>query len=271
MPLAGPPLSSAISPRGATSFQSWAFRGSAQTARKSTSHPSLRTTTAYQGSITQIIGNHTVKFGLGWVTTGFASTINYTQLGFNNPQTSAPQFPSQATGNGLASFLLNVPQSAARRNVDELERPGGVLSAYLQDSWKATPRLSLNYGLRYDYTFMPAYGTSKTIGKNGGPETGDWDWDNGTYIVQKLPPPCSAAASLPAFREGTLPPMLGESQRQDKPQHRASGLVSRNARGEAATQEVATTARCRCRCPIPMAGSARRLAIVLAPYPGMKL
>jgi Carboxypeptidase regulatory-like domain len=160
----------------------------------------------FQGSITQIIKNHTVKFGMGWITSGFASTINYAQLGFNDPQTSAPQFPSQATGNGLASFLLNVPQSAQRRNVDELERPGGVLSAYLQDSWKATPRLSVNYGLRYDYTFIPGYGTKATIGKNGGPETGDMDWDNGTYIVQLLPPPCSVRGYAPCIPgNGTLP------------------------------------------------------------------
>ena len=113
----------------------------------------------YQGSITQIIGNHTVKFGLGWVTTGFDSTINYTQLGFNNPQTSAPQFPNQATGNGLASFLLNVPQSAARRNVDEtgeawrcLKRlPAGYLEGNPQtelELWFAL-RLHLHAGVRY--------------------------------------------------------------------------------------------------------------------------
>jgi outer membrane receptor protein involved in Fe transport len=161
---------------------------------------------AYQGSITQILGNHTAKFGLGWVSTGFKSTINYTQTAFNSQQTSAPQLSGLATGNGIASFLLNVPQSGARRNVTELERPGGVLSAYLQDTWKVTPRLNLNYGLRYDYTFMPAYGTNATIGKNGGIETGDWDWDNGTYIVQKLPPPCSVRGFAPCIPgDGTLP------------------------------------------------------------------
>jgi Carboxypeptidase regulatory-like domain len=161
---------------------------------------------AYQGSITQILGNHTAKFGLGWVTTGFKSTINYTQTNFNSQQTSAPQLSGQATGNGIASFLLNVPQSGARRNVTELERPGGVLSAYLQDSWKITPRLNLNYGLRYDYTFIPGYGNNSTIGKVGGIETGDWDWDNGTYIVQKLPPPCSVRGFAPCIPgSGTLP------------------------------------------------------------------
>ena len=181
------------------------IQGLAGTGEEINLTPKATDNNGFQGSITQILNNHTVKFGLGWVTTGFESTINYTQLGFNNPQTSAPQFPNQATGNGLSSFLLNVPQSAARRNVDEIERPGGVLSAYLQDTWKATPRLSLNYGLRYDYTFMPAYGTNATIGKNGGIETGDMDWDNGLYIVQKVPPPCSATVFAPCIPGGTLP------------------------------------------------------------------
>jgi outer membrane receptor protein involved in Fe transport len=181
------------------------IQGLAGTGEEINLTPKATDNNGFQGSLTQIIGNHTIKFGLGWVTTGFESTINYTQLGFNNPQTSAPQFPNQATGNGLSSFLLNVPQSAARRNVDEIERPGGVLSAYLQDTWKATPRLSLNYGLRYDYTFMPAYGTNATIGKNGGIETGDMDWDNGVYIVQKVPPPCSATVFAPCIPGGTLP------------------------------------------------------------------
>jgi outer membrane receptor protein involved in Fe transport len=220
VPLAGTPLSSAISPRGADFVPELGIQGINAAGEEINLTPFATDNTGYQGSITQIIGNHTVKFGLGWVTTGFASTINYTQLGFNDPQTSAPQFPSQATGNGLASFLLNVPQSAQRRNVDELERPGGVLSAYLQDSWKATPRLTLNYGLRYDYTFIPGYGASATIGKNGGPETGDMDWDNGTYIVQLLPPACSVRGlcSLHSGKWNSARPCCGESQRQDKPQ-----------------------------------------------------
>ena len=52
---------------------------------------------------------------------------------------------------------------------------------------------------------MPAYGTNATIGKNGGIETGDMDWDNGTYIVQKVPPPCSATVFAPCIPGGTLP------------------------------------------------------------------
>ena len=59
--------------------------------------------------------------------------------------------------------------------------------------------------MRYDYTFFPAYGTNATIGKNGGIETGDWDWNNGTYIVQKLAAFLYVpVALLPVFREMAL-------------------------------------------------------------------
>jgi hypothetical protein len=160
----------------------------------------------YAGTYTRIMGNHEVKFGLGWDTANFASPLSQLSLTFTAPQTAAPQLPNVATGDPLSSFLLNVPSGANRRNVDELERPGGLLSAFLQDSWKATPRLTLNFGLRYDYPFLPAYGTNATIGKQGGIETGDMDFGNGTYIVQVLPPPCTVRGYAPCIPgNGTLP------------------------------------------------------------------
>jgi hypothetical protein len=160
----------------------------------------------YRGSYTRIMGNHEVKFGLGWDTANFASPLSQISLQFTAPQTAAPQFANLATGDPLSSFLLNVPSGANRRNVDEVERPGGLLSAFLQDSWKATPRLTLNYGLRYDYPFLPAYGTNATIGKQGGIESGDMDFGNGTFIVQVLPPPCTVRGFAPCIPgNGTLP------------------------------------------------------------------
>jgi hypothetical protein len=160
----------------------------------------------YRGTYTRILGNHEVKFGLGWDTANFASPLSQLSLAFTAPQTAAPQFPNLATGDPLSSFLLNVPSGANRRNVDEVERPGGLLSAFLQDTWKATPRLTLNYGLRYDYPFLPAYGTNATIGKQGGIESGDMDFGNGTFEVQVLPPPCTVRGFAPCIPgNGTLP------------------------------------------------------------------
>jgi Carboxypeptidase regulatory-like domain len=160
----------------------------------------------FRGTYTRILGNHEVKFGLGFDTANFASPLSQISLAFTAPQTAAPQFPNVATGDPFSSFLLNVPSGANRRNVDEIERPGGLLSAFLQDSWKATPRLTLNYGMRYDYPFLPAYGTNATIGKQGGIESGDMDFGNGTFIVQVLPPPCTVRGFAPCIPgNGTLP------------------------------------------------------------------
>jgi hypothetical protein len=80
----------------------------------------------YRGTYTRILGNHEVKFGLGWDTANFASPLSQVSLDFTAPQTAAPQFPNLATGDPLSSFLLNVPSGANRRNVDEIERPGGA-------------------------------------------------------------------------------------------------------------------------------------------------
>ena len=66
--------------------------------------------------------------------------------------------------------------------------------------------MTINAGLRYDLTFNPPYGTSKQIGQNGGPETGDIDFNTGTYIVQWLPPLCSVRGFAPCIPgSGALP------------------------------------------------------------------
>src|SRR5579859_4466592 len=174
--------------------------------------PKANDTHEIRGTYTRIMGSHEVKFGAGWDTANFASPLSQIGLGFGAAQTGDPELTA-STGDALASFLLNVPNSASRRNVNEQERPGGLLSGFLQDSWKATRRLTLNYGLRYDYPFLPAYGTSKTVGQQGGPETGDMDFSNGTYIVQKLPPPCTVRGFAPCIPgDGTLPAHVIVSQ-----------------------------------------------------------
>jgi hypothetical protein len=160
--------------------------------------PKANDTHEVRGTYTRIMGRHEVKFGAGYDTANFASPLSQIGLNFGAAQTGDPE-SNISTGDGLASFLLNVPSGASRRNVNEQERPGGLLSAFLQDSWKTTRRLSLNYGLRYDYPFLPAYGTSKTVGQQGGPETGDMDFTSGNYIIQKLPPLCSVRGFAPCI------------------------------------------------------------------------
>jgi Carboxypeptidase regulatory-like domain len=161
----------------------------------------------YSGTLSKTLGRHDIKAGGGFISNKFSSPISYPQLGFAAAETANPEATSSVvTGDPVSSFLLNVPDNANRRNVEEATRPGGVLSMFGQDSWKATQRLTLNFGLRYDYTFIPPYGTNATIGKQGGIETGDMDFSNGTYVLQKVPPSCATRGFAPCIPgDGTLP------------------------------------------------------------------
>ena len=167
--------------------------------------PKATDTDELRGTYTQIIGSHEIKFGVGFDTANFASPLAQIGEGFGPTQTDLPS-TTAATGDAFTSFLLDVPNSGpSRRNVNEEERPGGVLSAFLQDSWKATRRLTLNYGLRYDYPFLPRYGTAATVGQEGGPESGEMDWDTGNWLIQQLPPLCSVRGFAPCIPGTGLP------------------------------------------------------------------
>ena len=182
-----------------------------------TNTPKATDSWEYSGSLTKIIGNHQIKLGGGFISNEFAFPSSSSNDGFAAQQTAntEPLPGAPATGNPLASFLLNVPDNAGRRNVNEQTRLGGVLSAFVQDTWKATSKLTLNIGLRYDLTFVPPYGTNATIGQNGGIETGDMNFSNGTYVLVKLPPACSVRGFAPCIPgDGSLPAHVSVDPRE---------------------------------------------------------
>lgn len=168
-------------------------------------NPSFGNIWEWRGNVSKIVGNHTFKWGGEWASNGFESIYNNANSTYAAQQTGNPSDSSQP-GSSLASYLLNVPDSAGRRNVHETTRLGGVMSFYFQDTWKFTPRLTINLGLRYDRTFQPPYGRPETVGQNGGIETGEINFNNGTYVIQKLPPPCKDRGFAPCIPgDGTLP------------------------------------------------------------------
>lgn len=150
----------------------------------------------FSATLNILRGTHTFSVGGGYITNVFASPIGFDNIGFDNAQTN------DTHGNGgfsVASALIGVPNGANRRDVLEATRPGGLLSAFFQDSWKMTPKLTVNYGVRYDLTLIPPYGTHATINKQGGIETGDFDFSSGEYVLQYQPPPCTVRGQAPCI------------------------------------------------------------------------
>jgi hypothetical protein len=161
----------------------------------------------YSGSIEKTLGRHTLHFGGGYTTMRFASTTAFPEEGFGAQNTADPN-PADTVngGSALASYLLGIPNFYEFSNNEVGTRPGGVADWYGQDSWKATPKLTLNFGMRYDLTFIPPFGLNNLTAYHGGPYIGDYNFSNGTYIIQKLPPACSVTNVAPCIPgDGTLP------------------------------------------------------------------
>src|SRR5713101_6907665 len=147
-------------------------------------------------TLSKLKGTHSFAFGASYITSVFSSPLSNESVSFDNRQTASG---SAIGGFSVASALIGVPDHAGRRDVSEKTRLGGLFSGFFQDSWKATSKLTVNYGVRYDLTLIPAYGTIDTIGKQGGIETGDFDFSNGTYVLQYPPPPCTVRGQAPCI------------------------------------------------------------------------
>ena len=171
----------------------------------------------WQGSVSKTIGRHVIQVGGGWEQINYGETIRNDTSTFSGSQTAnfsgnpinaaaglTTAYKNQ-TGDGLASFLLSEPTSATKRNVLLTERPGGIGSIYIQDSWKVMPKLTANIGVRYDRTVIPQYGTDASIGNQGSIETGDFDFNTGQYILQVAPPTCAVRNRAPCLPSATLP------------------------------------------------------------------
>jgi hypothetical protein len=111
-------------------------------------------------SLTWVKGNHTFKFGGELMIDG----NNYNtqarangNLSFSGNETSDPwqgstnPAPSGSTGFGYASFLLGQVDNLTTTPPADMRLGNHSLGLYAQDSWKVTRKLTLDYGLRYDF------------------------------------------------------------------------------------------------------------------------
>jgi len=153
-----------------------------------------------KADFSKVHGRHTFNIGVDFNTNNLGPNVAaYATDGFAAIETSNLESPG-GTGSALASFLLGVPDSGTLRNVSVSVVGGWVDGYYFADQWKATDRLTVNYGVRYDYTLWPYLSGASDQNKSG-----NLDLNNGTYILQTASPSCATAGKAPCIPGGTLP------------------------------------------------------------------
>jgi len=97
---------------------------------------------------TLVTGKHNIQFG--------GQAIRFREPISNEFQEGGTfQFTNNLTGNNMADFVLGAVSNFVQGGGLYLNFTGINWSAFLQDDWKATPRLTLSAGLRWDPFFPP--------------------------------------------------------------------------------------------------------------------
>ncbi len=124
-------------------------------------------------TLTWVKGNHTYKFGAEFRADSYPSvaiTPSNGSFTFSPNQTALPYLNATSIGTGsigfnYASFLLGAVNNGAIGQVGDFHLGKHALGFFAQDSWKVTPKLTVDYGLRYDYMtylrnsgMLPAFG-----------------------------------------------------------------------------------------------------------------
>jgi hypothetical protein len=132
-------------------------------------------------------GSHSFKFGFEYTRLIDALLVT------NNPRGEFI-FNGTYTGNPVADALLGLPTEAERTATSPIIHDKQTyFGAYAQDSWKALPNLTINYGLRWEteppstasnapqiVEFVPATGEPYVAGTNGTPRHA-WHAYNGGW------------------------------------------------------------------------------------------
>jgi hypothetical protein len=108
---------------------------------------------------TLIRGNHTYKAGgefridtwINDTTANTQSTYNFSGNETGLPYLNSTSLSGSTIGYGYASFLLGLADSASVAPAQQPELRKNAWGLYIQDTWKITRKLTLDYGLRWDY------------------------------------------------------------------------------------------------------------------------
>ncbi len=110
--------------------------------------------------LSYIRGSHTMKFGFqhqNQNANGFGQQDIAGRADFNFLSTSIPGQSSIATGGGssFASFLLGEAYLGRTETIRYVAQKYAYFGFYAQDDWRISRKLTVNIGVRYDFTLPP--------------------------------------------------------------------------------------------------------------------
>ena len=112
---------------------------------------------AFLATFTKLLSNHSIKFGVDYRLTRWNRLSQGTgQVGeftFTAAFTQADPFTTSSadrTGTALASALLAIPNSGTFGYNSPLSLQNHYLAGFVQEDWKVSRRLTLNFGVRYE-------------------------------------------------------------------------------------------------------------------------
>jgi hypothetical protein len=91
----------------------------------------------------RVIGKHSLKFG----GEGHYDQVNANPIAQFN---GSFDFTGSETGSDFADFLLGAPSQYNQSQLNFFYSRNKYVGAYVQDSWRVTPNITFNYGLRWD-------------------------------------------------------------------------------------------------------------------------
>jgi Carboxypeptidase regulatory-like domain/TonB-dependent Receptor Plug Domain len=123
---------------------------------------------AVYDNFTKVLGNHTVKVGFYWDDSRNSQNSN----GPNNGNINYATGTQNSTNNLAADVMLGrISQYQQQNSLVPTDTHFHQVSFYAQDSWRGSPRLTMNYGVRFDHI-------GQWYGINSGPGFQVWDQTN---------------------------------------------------------------------------------------------